>query len=58
MNVEVIFYVKKPMKVEKNSIKGSHLWFFKRKKQEGSLTKREKRVLKNIDKYLKNLKKI
>ena len=31
--------------------------FLKEKEQEGSLTNREKRMLKNIDKYLKNFKK-
>ena len=31
--------------------------FLKKKEQKGSLTNREKRVLKNIDRYLKNLKK-
>ena len=30
--------------------------FLKEKEQEGSLTNRQKRVLKNIDKYLKNFK--
>ena len=31
--------------------------FLKKKEQEGSLTNRQKRVLKNIDRYLKNFKK-
>ena len=31
--------------------------FLKEKEQEGSLTNRQKRVLKNIDRYLKNFKK-
>ena len=31
--------------------------FLKEKEQKGSLTNREKRVLKNIDRYIKNLKK-
>ena len=32
--------------------------FLKKKEQKGSLTNREKRALKNIDRYLKNLKKV
>ena len=32
-------------------------YFFKEKEQEGSLTNRQKNVLKNIDRYLKNISK-
>ena len=45
------------MKLEKNSIKRKQYNFLKEKEQEGSLTNRQKRVLKNIDRYLKNFKK-
>ena len=44
------------MKLEKNSIKRK-LSIIKKKEQECSLTNRQKRVLKNIETYLKNLKK-
>ena len=57
MNVEVIFYVKKQMKLKKLYKKEVIYNFLKEKEQEGSLTNREKRMLKNIDKYLKNFKK-
>ena len=46
------------MKLEKKLRKKEAVYnFSKRKEQEGSLTNRQKRVLKNIDRYLKNLKK-
>ena len=46
------------MKLEKQLRKKEVVYnFSKRKEQEGSLTNRQKRVLKNIDRYLKNLKK-
>ena len=46
------------MKLEKQLRKKEAVYnFSKRKEQEGSLTNRQKRVLKNIDRYLKNLKK-
>ena len=54
MNAEVIFYVKKQMKLEKNSKREAVFNFLKHKEQRDSLTDREKRVLKNIDRYLKN----
>ena len=59
MNVEVIFYVKKQMKLEKKLYKKEAVYnFLKEREQEGSQTSRQKRVLNNIDRYLKNLKKI
>ena len=59
MNVEVIFYVKKQMKLEKKLHKKEAVYnFLKEREQERSLTSRQKRVLNNIDRYLKNLKKI
>ena len=54
MNAEVIFYVKKQMKLEKNSKREAVFNFLKDKEQRDGLTDREKRVLKNIDRYLKN----
>ena len=54
MNAEVIFYVKKQMKLENNSKREAVFNFLKDKEQRDSLTDREKRVLKNIDRYLKN----
>ena len=46
------------MKLEKQLRKKEAVYnFSKRKEQEGSLTNRQKRVLKNIDRYLKNFKK-
>ena len=46
------------MKLEKKLRKKEAVYnFSKRKEQEGSLTNRQKRVLKNIDRYLKNFKK-
>ena len=57
MSVEVFFLVKKWMKLEKNSTKKKlPIIFLKEKEQKGGVTNREKRVLKNIDKYLKNFK--
>ena len=57
MNVEVIFFVKKQMKLEKNSYKKELVYnFLKEKKQNDSLTNSEKKVLKKIGKYLKNFK--
>ena len=58
INVEVIFYVKKQMKLEKklNKKEAVHK-FLKEKVQKVSLTSRENRVLRNIDRYLKNFKK-
>ena len=58
IRLEVILLVKKQMKLEKNFIKRNlYIIFLKEKEQEGSLTNRQKRVLKNIDRYLKNFKK-
>ena len=58
MNVKVIFFVKKQMKLEKKLHKKEAIYnFLKEKEQKGSLTDRQKRVLKNIDRYLKNFKK-
>ena len=46
------------MKLEKKLYKKEVFYnFLKEKEQEGSLTSRQKRVLKNIDSYLKNFKK-
>ena len=47
MRLEVIFLAKKQRELEKSFIK---------KRQEGSLTNKQKNVLKNIDRYLKNFK--
>ena len=58
MNVKVIFFVKKQMKLEKKLHKKEAIYnFLKEKEQKGSLTDRQKKVLKNIDRYLKNFKK-
>ena len=57
MRPEVIFYVKKQRKLEKNFVKRKLTIFLKEKEQKDSLTNREKRALKNIDRYIKNLKK-
>ena len=43
------------MKLEKKYKKEAVYNFLKEKGQEGSLTDSEKRVLKNIDRYLKNI---
>ena len=57
MNVEVTFYLRKQMKLEKNFTKKEAIYnFLKDKEQKDSLTNREKRELKNIDRYLKNFK--
>ena len=57
MNTEVIFLVKKQTRLEKNSTKKKAVDnFLKEKEQNGSLTNSEKKVLKKIDKYLKNFK--
>ena len=56
-NVEVIFHWKKQIKLKKNLHKKEAVYnFLKEKEQKGSLTNEEKKVLKNIDKYLKNFK--
>ena len=57
ISIEVIFYLKKQMKLEKKLHKKEAVYnFLKEKEQNGSLTNEEKKVLKNIDKYLKNFK--
>ena len=57
MNVEVIFLVKKQTRLEKKLYKKEAVYnFLKEKEQNGSLTNSEKKVLKKIDKYLKNFK--
>ena len=54
MRLEVLFLVKNKMKLEKQLRKKETVYnFSKRKEQEGSLTNRQKRVLKNIDRYFK-----
>ena len=53
MNVEVIFYIKKQMKLEKTLQKEAVYNFLKEKEQEGSLTNSEKRVLTSIKKLQK-----
>ena len=57
MSVEAIFYLKKQMKLKKPHKKEAVYNFLKEKEQNGSLTNEEKKVLKKIDKYLKNFKK-
>ena len=55
MNVEGIFYVKKQMKLEKKLHKKEAVYnFLKEEERKGSLTNKENKLLKNIDKYLKN----
>ena len=57
MNVEVIFYLKKETKSEKKLFKKEVVYnFLKDKEQNGSLTNEEKKVLKRINRYLKNFK--
>ena len=58
MNVEVIFLVKKQRELEKKlHKKEANYNFLKDKQQNGSLTNSEKKMLKKIDRYLKNFKK-
>ena len=58
INLEVTFYVKKQRELEKKLYKKEVVYnFLKEKEENGSLTNREKRVLKKIDRYLKNFKK-
>ena len=55
MNLEVTFYIKKQRELEKKLYKKEVVYsFLKEKKKNGSLPNREKRVLKKIDRYLKN----
>ena len=55
MNVEVIFFIKKQTKLEKKLYKKELVYnFLKDKEQKDSLTDEEKKVLNNIDRYLKN----
>ena len=56
MSVEVIFHLKKQIKLEKNCTKKTAYNFLKDKEQNGSLTNEKKKVLKRIDMYLKNFK--
>ena len=56
MRLEVIFLAKKQRELEKELYKKEVVYnFLKEKEQEGSLTNKQKIVLKNIDKYLKKL---
>ena len=56
MSLEVIFLIKKQRELDKNSIKKEVVYnFLKEKEQEGSLTNKQKKALKNIGKYLKKL---
>ena len=58
MNVEVIFLVKKQRELEKKlHKKEANYNFLKDKEQNGSLTNSEKKMLKKIDRHLKNFKK-
>ena len=58
MRLKVIFLVKQINEIRKKTHRKEAVYnFLKKKEQKGSLTNREKRVLKNIDRYLKNLKK-
>ena len=57
MNVKVIFYIKKQMKLEKKlNKKEANYYSLKEKGKKSSLTNKEKKKLGNIDKYLKNFK--
>ena len=57
MNVKVIFYIKKQMKLEKKlNKKEADYNFLKEKEQKASLTNKEKKKLKNIDRQFKNFK--
>ena len=57
MNAEVIFQIKKEMKSEKKLFKKEVTYnFLKDNEQSGSLTNEEKKVLKRINRYLKNFK--
>ena len=47
---------KETNEIRKKIYKKEFIYNLKKKQQEGSLTNREERMLKNIDKYLKNLK--
>ena len=56
MRLEVVFLAKKQRELEKNSYKKEVVYnFLKEKEQEGSLTNKQKNVLKNIGRYLKKL---
>ena len=55
MRLEVGFFAKKQKELEKNSVKKIVYNFLKEKEQEGSLTNKQKNVLKNIGRYLKKL---
>ena len=56
MRLEVVFLAKKQRELEKNSYKKEIVYnFLKEKELEGSLTNKQKNVLKNIGKYLKKL---
>ena len=58
MSVELLFYLKKQRKLKKKLHKKEAVDnSLKEEEQKGSLTNKEKKVLKNIDKYLKNFKK-
>ena len=57
MNVGTFLLRKETNEIRKKIYKKEFIYnLLKGKEQEGSLTNREKRMLKNIDKYLKNLK--
>ena len=53
MSLEVIFLVKKQRELEINSIKRKLSLMFLKEKD--NLTNKEKKVLKNIDRYTKNI---
>ena len=58
MSLEIIFLVKKQRELEKKlHKKEANYNFWKDKEQNGSLTNSEKKVLKKIDRSLKNFKK-
>ena len=56
MNVEVIFLVKKQRELELCRIEAVYN-VLKEKEQKGSLTSRQKNMLRNDERYLKDLKK-
>ena len=57
MNVEVIFHIKKTNEIRKKLYKKEVVYnFLKEKELDGSLTNEERKVLKKIDRYLKNFR--
>ena len=57
MSVEVIFYLEKQKELEESYRIEAVYNVLKEKEQKGSLTSRQKNMLSNDERYLKNLKK-